>query len=59
MRAKKTHPTAVPRRPSGQSAGRHGDVNYAEEKIRIILQGRRGEENIAELCRREQINQNL
>ena len=31
----------------------------AEEKIRIVLQGLRGEESIAELCRREQINQNL
>ena len=31
----------------------------AEEKIRIVLDGLRGEESIAELCRREQINQNL
>ena len=31
----------------------------AEEKIRILLQGLRGEESIAELCRREQINPNL
>ena len=31
----------------------------AEEKIRIVLQGLRGEDSIAELCRREQINQNL
>ena len=31
----------------------------AEEKIRIVLEGLRGEESIAELCRREQINQNL
>ncbi len=27
----------------------------AEEKIRIVLEGLRGEENIAELCRREGI----
>lgn len=31
----------------------------AEEKIRIVLEGLRGEESIAELCRREGINQNL
>ena len=31
----------------------------AEEKIRVVLEGLRGEESIAELCRREQINQNL
>ncbi len=31
----------------------------AEEKIRIVLEGLRGEEGIAELCRRENINQNL
>src|SRR3981081_3306795 len=31
----------------------------AEEKIRIVLVGLRGEESIAELCRREGIVQNL
>jgi transposase len=31
----------------------------AEEKIRIVLEGLRGEEGIAELCRREGIVQNL
>src|SRR2546421_3115824 len=31
----------------------------AEEKIRIVLEGLRGEESIAELCRREGIIQNL
>ena len=31
----------------------------AEEKIRIVLEGLRGEENIAEICRREGINPNL
>jgi transposase len=31
----------------------------AEEKIRIVLEGLRGEESIAELCRREGIVQNL
>ncbi len=31
----------------------------AEEKIRIVVDGLRGEDSIAELCRREGINQNL
>ena len=31
----------------------------AEEKIRIVLSGLRGEDSIAELCRREEIVQNL
>jgi transposase len=31
----------------------------AEEKIRIVLAGLRGESSIAELCRKEGINQNL
>ena len=31
----------------------------AEEKIRIVLEGLRGEDSIAELCRREGINQSL
>ena len=31
----------------------------AEEKIRIVLDGLRGEESIAELCRQEGIAQNL
>jgi len=31
----------------------------AEEKIRIVLDGLRGEESIAELCRREGIAQSL
>ena len=31
----------------------------AEEKIRIVLDGLRGEDSIAELCRREGIHQNL
>ena len=31
----------------------------AEEKIRIVLDGLRGEESIAELCPREGINSNL
>ena len=31
----------------------------AEEKIQIVLEGLRGEDSIAELCRREGIAQNL
>jgi transposase len=31
----------------------------AEEKIRIVLEGLRGEDSIAELCRREGINPNM
>jgi transposase len=34
-------------------------LHGAEEKIRIVLEGLRGEDSIAELCRREGINQNL
>ena len=38
---------------------RHTRKKYAaEEKIRIILEGLRGEDSIAELCRREGINTN-
>ncbi len=33
--------------------------NSAEEKIRIVIAGLRGEENIAKLCRKARINQNL
>jgi len=31
----------------------------AEEKIRMVIAGLRGEDSIAELCRKEGINQNL
>ena len=31
----------------------------AEEKVRVVIAGLRGEESIAELCRKEGINQNL
>ena len=34
-------------------------IHNAEEKIRIVLAGLRGEDSIAELCRREGIAQNL
>jgi transposase len=39
---------------------RHTRKKYsAEDKIRIVLEGLRGETTIAELCRREGINSNL
>jgi transposase len=39
---------------------RHTRKKYsAEEKIRIVIEGLRGETTIAELCRREGINANL
>ena len=39
---------------------RHTRKKYsAEEKIRIVLEGLRGEDSIAELCRREGINSNV
>ena len=31
----------------------------AEEKIRIVIEGLRGEDSVAELCRREGINSNV
>jgi transposase len=31
----------------------------AEEKIRIVLEGLRGEESVAEICRREGLNSNI
>ena len=39
---------------------RHTRKKYsAEEKIRIVLEGLRGEDSVAELCRREGINPNV
>ena len=39
---------------------RHTRRKYsAEEKIRIVLEGLRGEDSISELCRREGINPNV
>ncbi len=39
---------------------RHTHKKYsAEEKIRIVLEGLRGEDSVAELCRREGINPNV
>ena len=41
------------------SQGRTRRKFSSEEKIRIVLEGLRGEETIAELCRREGISPNL
>jgi transposase len=37
----------------------HTSASFSGEKIRIVLEGLRGEVSIAELCRKEGINQNL
>ena len=44
---------------SGTSAEPPERQFSAEEKIRIVLEGLRGEDSIAELCRKEGIAQNL
>ena len=54
----------MPRQSSPESAvreiKRRTKRKYStEEKIRIVLEGLRGEETIAELCRREGINPNV
>ena len=55
MRTKKNHSNG-----SAEKTVKATRRQYAaEEKIRMVLEGFRGEDSIAELCRREQINQNL
>ena len=44
---------------SGYSSARHASTYTAEEKIRIVVSGLRGEESIAALCRREGIAEGL
>ncbi len=51
----KKNPEAVVREIKRQTRRKFS----AEEKIRIILEGLKGEESIAELCRREGISPNL
>lgn len=56
---KRTHPKRSAEktvRDIGRATRRHYS---AEEKIRIVLEGLRGEETIAELCRREGISSNV
>src|SRR6202790_2996386 len=55
-----TRPSKEPAEKVVQEIRRATRKHYsAEEKIRIVLEGLRGEDSIAELCRREGIAQNL
>src|ERR1700750_2601218 len=55
-----TRPLKEPAEKGVQDIRRATRKHYsAEEKIRIVLEGLRGEDSIAELCRREGIAQNL
>ena len=55
-----TRPLKEPAEKSVQGIRRATRKHYSvEEKIRIVLEGLRGEDSIAELCRREGIAQNL
>ncbi|MFZ1207300.1 MAG: transposase, partial [Pseudolabrys sp.] len=55
-----TRPLKDPAEKVVQDIRRATHKHYsAEEKIRIVLEGLRGEDSIAELCRREGIAQNL
>ena len=53
--SRKSDPEAVVREIRRKTRRRFS----AEEKIRIVLEGLKGEESIAELCRREGISPNL
>ncbi len=60
MRPKSPTPRAMPGERVAQDIKRATRRPFsAEEKIRIILDGLRGEDSIAELCRREGIAQSL
>jgi transposase len=55
-----TRPSKEPAEKVVQDIRRAMRKHYsAEEKIRIVLEGLRGEDSIAELCRRKGIAQNL
>ena len=55
--------SSAPKTPAEQAIKdirRHTRRHFsAEDKIRIVLEGLRGEDSISELCRREAIAQNL
>jgi len=55
MVAKKSDPEARVREIRRKTRRRYS----SEEKIRIVLEGLKGEESIAEICRREGISPNL
>lgn len=52
---KRSKPEAVVREIKRRTRRKYS----AEDKIRIVLEGLRGEDSIAELCRREGIHQNV
>ena len=52
---KRTDPESVVREIKRKTRRKYS----SEEKIRIVLEGLRGEESIAELCRREGVSPNL
>ena len=49
----------MPRRLFEIFVGPPADTTPPKEKIRIVLEGLRGEDTIAELCRREGLNSNV
>ena len=59
MRRKSGTPKATAERVVKDIRRRTRKHHSAEEKIRIVLEGLRGEESIAELCRREGIATSL
>ena len=59
MRRKSEKPGATPERVVKDIRRKTRKRHSAEEKIRIVLEGLRGEESIAELCRREGIATSL
>ncbi len=59
MRRKEDHPKDSAERTVREIRRATRRRFSAEEKIRVVLEGLRGEDSIAELCRRERINQNL
>ena len=59
MRAQVEQHSAEAEKVVGDIRRATGRQYSADEKVRIVIAGLRGEESIAELCRKEGINQNL